>query len=175
MTLPDPRGPTWPMTQPAEPDSIALPRVAPRRRGVLAGLVVIAMGVPFILQPLGVPNAPSYLFLAMGLAFLISYLRGRQYVYLIPMVMFGSLAALFVVTWHKGAVIRAMLRAVLEPRPRAEVAPSLPAEATPRQRIEVGRAPQVRVHTSELQPGELIGQTDVDRKDSARVARAQSS
>ena len=58
----------------------------PRRRGVLGGLVVIALGVPFILQPLGVPNAASYLFISMGLAFLISYVRGRQYVYLIPMV-----------------------------------------------------------------------------------------
>lgn len=72
----------------------------PRRRGVLAGLVVIAMGVPFILQPLGVPNAPSYLFLAMGIAFLISYLRGRQYVYLIPMVTFTSFGvALLLPTW----------------------------------------------------------------------------
>ena len=74
--------------------------VAPRRRGVLAGLVVIAMGVPFLLQPLGVPNAPSYLFLAMGIAFLISYLRGRQYVYLIPMVTFSSFGiALLLPTW----------------------------------------------------------------------------
>lgn len=74
--------------------------VAPPRRGVLAGLVVIAMGVPFLLQPLGVPNAPSYLFLAMGIAFLISYLRGRQYVYLIPMVTFTSFGlALLLPTW----------------------------------------------------------------------------
>ncbi|GAC1460926.1 MAG: hypothetical protein NVS1B1_13420 [Candidatus Limnocylindrales bacterium] len=74
--------------------------LAPRRRGVLAGLVVIAMGVPFILQPLGVPNAPSYLFLAMGVAFLISYLRGRQYVYLIPMVTFTSFGVgLLLPTW----------------------------------------------------------------------------
>ena len=74
--------------------------LAPRRRGVLAGMVVIAMGVPFILQPLGVPNAPSYLFLAMGVAFLISYLRGRQYVYLIPMVTFTSFGiGLLLPTW----------------------------------------------------------------------------
>jgi len=45
---------------------------------VLGGLVVIAMGIPFILQPLGVPNAASYLFVAMGGAFLISYLRGQS-------------------------------------------------------------------------------------------------
>jgi len=73
---------------------------APRRRGVLGGLVVIALGVPFVLQPLGVPNAASYLFIAMGLAFLISYVRGRQYVYLIPMVTLTSFGVgLLLPTW----------------------------------------------------------------------------
>ncbi len=73
---------------------------SPRRRGVLGGLVVIAMGLPFVLQPLGVPNAASYLFLAMGGAFLVSYLRGRQYVYLIPMVTLSSFGvALLLPTW----------------------------------------------------------------------------
>lgn len=74
---------------------------APRRpRGVLGGLVVIAMGIPFILQPLGVPNAASYLFVAMGAAFLISYVRGHQYVYLIPMVTLTSFGiALLLPTW----------------------------------------------------------------------------
>jgi CheY-like chemotaxis protein len=73
----------------------------PRRpRGVLGGLVVVAMGIPFILQPLGVPNAASYLFVAMGGAFLISYLRGHQYVYLIPMVTLTSFGiALLLPTW----------------------------------------------------------------------------
>jgi CheY-like chemotaxis protein len=75
-------------------------QAAPRRRGVLGGLVVIALGVPFVLQPLGVPNAASYLFIAMGAAFLISYLRGRQYVYLIPMVTLVSFGvALLLPTW----------------------------------------------------------------------------
>jgi CheY-like chemotaxis protein len=70
------------------------------RRGVLGGLVVIAMGLPFVLQPLGVPNAASYLFIAMGLAFLISFVRGRQYVYLIPMVTLTSFGiALLLPTW----------------------------------------------------------------------------
>ena len=74
--------------------------VAPRRRGVLGGLVVIALGVPFVLQPLGVPNAASYLFISMGAAFLISYLRGRQYVYLIPMVTLASFGVgLLLPTW----------------------------------------------------------------------------
>lgn len=71
-----------------------------RPRGVLGGLVVIAMGLPFVLQPLGVPNAASYLFLAMGIAFLISFLRGHQYVYLIPMVTLTSFGiALLLPTW----------------------------------------------------------------------------
>ena len=70
------------------------------RRGVLGGLVVIAMGLPFVLQPLGVPNAASYLFIAMGMAFLISFVRGRQYVYLIPMVTLSSFGiALLLPTW----------------------------------------------------------------------------
>ena len=73
---------------------------SPRRRGVLGGLVVIALGVPFVLQPLGVPNAASYLFISMGAAFLISYVRGRQYVYLIPMVTLASFGVgLLLPTW----------------------------------------------------------------------------
>jgi CheY-like chemotaxis protein len=86
-------------TQPV-PAPVPLTTVAPRRRGVLGGLVVIALGVPFVLQPLGVPNAASYLFIAMGAAFLISYVRGRQYVYLIPMVTLVSFGvALLLPTW----------------------------------------------------------------------------
>ncbi len=88
---------------PAAAASVAArPGVAsrPRPRGVLGGLVVVAMGLPFVLQPLGIPNAASYLFLAMGIAFLISYLRGHQYVYLIPMVTLSSFGiALLLPTW----------------------------------------------------------------------------
>ncbi|MEA2662850.1 MAG: hypothetical protein QOH08_2422 [Chloroflexota bacterium] len=87
---------------PSAPAAIPAAATAkPRPRGVLGGLVVIAMGVPFILQPLGVPNAASYLFIAMGAAFLISYIRGgQQYVYLIPMVTLGSFGvALLLPTW----------------------------------------------------------------------------
>ena len=84
----------------AEPRAMAGAPNAPRRRGVLGGLVVVAMGIPFILQPLGVPNAASYLFVAMGVAFLIAYIRGRQYVYLIPMVTLTSFGvALLLPTW----------------------------------------------------------------------------
>jgi len=86
---------------PADPPvPVALPAAAPRRRGVLGGLVVIALGVPFVLQPLGLPNAASYLFITMGVAFLVSYVRGRQYVYLIPMVTLVSFGvALLLPTW----------------------------------------------------------------------------
>jgi CheY-like chemotaxis protein len=98
----------WLRLQPEEPDPAAAAApadvpaavVARRPRGVLGGLVVVAMGAPFVLQPLGVPNAASYLFLAMGAAFLVSYLRGQQYVYLIPMVTLISFGvALLLPTW----------------------------------------------------------------------------
>jgi CheY-like chemotaxis protein len=87
-----------PSVSAVEPASVALPR--PRPRGVLGGLVVIAMGVPFLLQQLGVPNAASFLFVTMGAAFLAAYLRGRQYVYLIPTVTLSSFGvALLLPTW----------------------------------------------------------------------------
>lgn len=55
------------------------------RRGILGGSVLVAVGVPFLLQAVGVPNASAYLFLALGLAFGAAWLLGsRQYVYLVP-------------------------------------------------------------------------------------------
>jgi serine/threonine protein kinase len=83
----------------------------------------------------------------------------------IPIVMFGSLAALLVLTWHKGALIRAVMN-----RWRAESS-TLAREAPPRARIDAGIAAnpsskpqpavQVRVHTSELSPQELVSETEV--------------
>jgi hypothetical protein len=56
-----------------------------RRRGVLGGLVLMAVGFAFFLPPLGVTNASSYLFLALGVAFAIAYWQSlTPYVYLIP-------------------------------------------------------------------------------------------
>src|SRR5438093_10989189 len=56
-----------------------------RRPGILGGSVLIAIGVPFLLQAIGTPNASAYLFLALGLAFgLAWFLRTRQYVYFVP-------------------------------------------------------------------------------------------
>lgn len=60
-------------------------RAAPGRRGVLGGAILVAVGVPFLLQAVGVPNASAYLFLALGVAFGAAwYLGSRQYVYLVP-------------------------------------------------------------------------------------------
>ena len=74
---------------------------APRRRGVLSGLVVIAVGVPFILQALDVPGSSAYLFITLGVAFAAAYLRAhRQYVYLVPAAVFASFGvALLLPTW----------------------------------------------------------------------------
>jgi hypothetical protein len=56
-----------------------------RRPGILGGSVLIAIGVPFLLQAVGTPNASAYLFLALGLAFGLAWFLGtRQYVYLVP-------------------------------------------------------------------------------------------
>lgn len=52
---------------------------------------MIAAGVPFLLQPMGIPNAPSYLFITLGVAFAAAYFRGnRQYVYLVPAAVLGA-------------------------------------------------------------------------------------
>jgi hypothetical protein len=60
-------------------------QAVPRRRGVLGGAVLIAVGAPFLLQAMGTPNASAYLFLALGLAFFAAWFLGsRQYVYLVP-------------------------------------------------------------------------------------------
>ena len=47
--------------------------------------MLVAVGAPFLLQAVGVPNASAYLFLALGMAFGAAWLLGnRQYVYLLP-------------------------------------------------------------------------------------------
>jgi hypothetical protein len=84
----------------------------------------------------------------------------------IPLVMFGSLASLFVVTWHKGAAIRALLRMMhgasgdvnreeSSASHRVRVVESKP-------RVDVGHAGKVRVHageSEELRPDEVLGRT----------------
>lgn len=57
----------------------------PRRRGVLGGLVVFAVGFAFVLPALRIQNAGPVLFLALGGAFAAAYVLGyRQFVYLVP-------------------------------------------------------------------------------------------
>ncbi|HEY3187109.1 MAG TPA: hypothetical protein VGJ70_06525 [Solirubrobacteraceae bacterium] len=57
----------------------------PRRRGVLGGLVVFAVGFAFLLPALRIQNAGPFLFLALGTAFGAAYWMGyRQFVYLVP-------------------------------------------------------------------------------------------
>lgn len=59
----------------------------PRRRGVLGGLVVFAIGFAFLIPAIGFGAALAgpLLFLAMGGAFAFSYWWGnRQYAYLVP-------------------------------------------------------------------------------------------
>ena len=54
-------------------------------RGVLGGMVLLAVGMAVLLPPLGVRDAGSYLFLFLGLAFAIAYAAGtQQFVYLVP-------------------------------------------------------------------------------------------
>jgi len=56
-----------------------------KRRGVLGGLVVCAVGLAFLLPALRIPNAGPFLFIALGGAFAAAYYMGyRQYVYLVP-------------------------------------------------------------------------------------------
>lgn len=65
-----------------------------RRRGILGGAVLIAVGIPYLLDALGLPNATSYLFLALGGAFATAYFMGfNPYVYLVPaatLISFGT-------------------------------------------------------------------------------------
>ena len=70
------------------------PLVNRRRRGIIGGAVLIAVGVTYLLPALGVPNATTYLFLALGAAFAIAYVTGlNPYVYLVPaavLISFGT-------------------------------------------------------------------------------------
>lgn len=77
------------------------PRPGQGRRGILGGAVLVAVGVAFLLQALNVPNAPAYLFLALGLAFGAAwYLGAHQYVYLVPAATLITLGlGLLIPTW----------------------------------------------------------------------------
>lgn len=74
---------------------------AASRRGILGGAVLVAIGLAFMLQALGVSNAASYLFVTLGLAFAIAWWTGtHQYVYLVPAgVLLGFGLGLVIPTW----------------------------------------------------------------------------
>ncbi|HEV8671834.1 MAG TPA: hypothetical protein VGS01_13995 [Candidatus Limnocylindria bacterium] len=71
------------------------------RRGILGGAILVAVGAPFLLQALSVPNASAYLFVALGAAFLAAWYVGtRQYVYMVPAaVLIGFGLGLVIPTW----------------------------------------------------------------------------
>src|SRR3989442_15579199 len=61
------------------------PPLAASRRGILGGAVLVAIGLAFMLQAVGLPNAASDLFITLGIAFAAAWWTGtRQYVYLVP-------------------------------------------------------------------------------------------
>lgn len=74
--------------------AVAGPGFNRRRRGILGGAVLMAVGLTYLLPTLGVPDATSYLFLALGGAFAVAYLTGLSpYVYLVPaaiLISFGT-------------------------------------------------------------------------------------
>ena len=95
----------------------------------------------------------------------------------VPLAMFGTLACVFIVTWHKGAVIRAVMRAVLGQAARERESSTPAIASTPRHRVAIGEAGKVRVHASdpggarELGSEELLGQTELSTHE-ARPARS---
>jgi hypothetical protein len=102
----------------------------------------------------------------------------------VPIVMFGSLAALLIVTWHKSALLRAGLRLLREgggaqgnARARGRGTDEDGIEAgPPRRRVTphvrvAGEPQQVRVHTSDLGPEEQVSDTEVRSVDADAKAR----
>ncbi len=140
-------------SQPSSPPPVAAPSVA-----TIASIAK---------EDAMVKSVRSLLWVLWGLGWVLVPLVLSQFHVprLIPIVMFGSLAALFVVTWHKGAMIRAALRMLLGDQEVAVVTPQ--AEPALRHRVDVGHDRQVRVHTSELRPEELVGRTEVSAESDA--------
>jgi serine/threonine protein kinase len=77
---------------------------------------------------------------------------------MIPLLMFGTLASLFVLTWHKGALLRAIMRRVVG---LAAEPATAGASLGVRRRVDVGEAGRVRVHADELAPEEVLGETEI--------------
>ena len=54
-------------------------------RGILGGAVLLAVGFAVLLQARGAVDAGAYLFVFLGLAFVLAYVAGtHQFVYLVP-------------------------------------------------------------------------------------------
>jgi serine/threonine protein kinase len=81
----------------------------------------------------------------------------------IPLVMFGWMALIFVVTWHKGAVLRGLMRQWQKEGRQSVV----------RQRVDSVPANQVRVHTSDLGPDDALAGTEVQREGEERRRNAR--
>ncbi len=79
---------------------------------------------------------------------------------LIPIIMFGSLAGLFILVWHKGALIRAAMRVAMGRRTGLTGVGQL-SEVGAKKRIEVGTDQRVRVHSAELAAEDVVGRTEV--------------
>lgn len=92
----------------------------------------------------------------------------------IPIAMFGSLACLFVVTWHKGAVLRAILRALSGSSAGIGVEEAAArTENVEPQRMRVDVMPdKVRVHAEELDDEELVGRTELPAPNARRARHA---
>ncbi|MBS2017834.1 MAG: serine/threonine protein kinase [Deltaproteobacteria bacterium] len=128
---------------------------------------------PLVDEDAMVASARSLLWLLWGLGWiLVPVVLGGMLglARFIPVVMFGSLAGIFVLTWHKNALLRVALRSLLGPRGNASVGAG-PAQARPALRVESNDAAKVRVHTTELGPHEVHGATEVDSSKRARRAR----
>jgi hypothetical protein len=78
----------------------------------------------------------------------------------IPLVMFGWMAMIFIVTWHRYAFIRAALRWWSD---------ATGAEEAPRRRVEAPPGDvRVRVHGSDLGPEEVVAGTELQDEVAAK-------
>lgn len=116
----------------------------------------------------------NLLWVLWGISWVIVPLVLRQWSaqQLIPIVMFGSLACIFVASWHKGALIRLLLRQIMGDRTTLLAEQGAPvAQVTPRARVQLDDPAKVRVHATELRPEEVHGDTEVDSASRASEGR----
>ncbi len=95
----------------------------------------------------------------------------------IPAIMFTWLAAVFIVTWHKGAMIRAALRKVQGGGADTHAADTHEPAAAMKQRVgsTAASSPPVRVQTSDTDASLVTAETEVDtlaEEPARRVRRA---